>query len=177
MGGCQRDSALPPFAPCATLTPLLPALKPETEENVTSVKSGDTVRVHYTGTLENGEVFDSSRDREPLEFTTGAGMVIPGFDNAVLGMRVGESTTVKLPPAEAYGEVRKELTMPMQRSQVPADIVPEVGMQVMLQAESGQQIPATITEVNENTIILDANAPLAGKTLNFDIELVEIVKN
>ncbi len=139
------------------------------------VKAGDTIRVHYTGTLENGEVFDSSRNREPLEFTVGGGMVIPGFDKAVLGLTVGESISVKLPPEDAYGESRKELIMPMQRSQVPADIVPEVGMQVMLQTQNGQQVPATITEVNENTIILDANAPLAGKTLNFDIELMEIV--
>ncbi len=145
------------------------------EENVTKVKAGDKVRVHYTGTLENGEVFDSSRDREPLEFTVGAGMVISGFDNAVLDMKAGDSTTVKLPPEEAYGEARKEMVMPMQRSQVPANIVPEVGMQVMLQAEGGHQVPAVITEVNENTIILDANPPLAGKTLNFDIELVEII--
>ncbi len=102
-------------------------------------------------------------------------MVIPGFDNAVLGLAAGESTTVKLPPEEAYGEARKEMIMPMQKSQIPADVVPEVGMQVMLQAESGQQVPATITEINEDTITLDANTPLAGKTLNFDIELVEIV--
>ncbi len=142
---------------------------------MTSVKAGDTVRVHYTGTLDNGEVFDSSRDRDPLEFKVGGGMVIPGFDKAVLGLKAGESTTVKLPPEEAYGEVRKELIMPMQKSQVPEDIVPEVGMQVMLQAQNGQQVPATITEINENTIILDANAPLAGKTLNFDIEVVEII--
>jgi len=82
-----------------------------------------------------------------------------------------------VPPEEAYGEIRKELIMPMQKSQIPEDITPEVGMQVMLQAQEGQQIPATITEVNENTIILDANAPLAGKTLNFDIEVVKIVQN
>jgi len=144
---------------------------------VTSVKAGDTVQVHYTGTLDNGEVFDSSRDRDPLEFKVGGGMVIPGFDKAVLGLKAGESTTAKLPPEEAYGEIRKELIMPMQKSQIPEDITPEVGMQVMLQAQEGQQIPATITEVNENTIILDANAPLAGKTLNFDIEVVKIVQN
>jgi len=147
--------------PCSTFAGKVP----ETEENVTKVKTGDKVRVHYTGTLENGEVFDSSRDREPLEFTVGAGMV----------MKAGDSATVKLPPEEAYGEARKEMIMPMQKSQVPEDITPEVGMQVMLQAESGQQVPAVITEVNENTIILDANPPLAGKTLNFDIELVEII--
>jgi len=150
---------------------------PELEEDVTSVKAGDTVQVHYTGTLDNGEVFDSSRDRDPLEFKVGGGMVIPGFDKAVLGLKAGESTTAKLPPEEAYGEIRKELIMPMQKSQIPEDITPEVGMQVMLQAQEGQQIPATITEVNENTIILDANAPLAGKTLNFDIEVVKIVQN
>ncbi|RLE21967.1 MAG: peptidylprolyl isomerase [Acidobacteria bacterium] len=144
---------------------------------MTSVKAGDTVQVHYTGTLDNGEVFDSSRDRDPLEFKVGGGMVIPGFDKAVLGLKAGESTTAKLPPEEAYGEIRKELIMPMQKSQIPEDITPEVGMQVMLQAQEGQQIPATITEVNENTIILDANAPLAGKTLNFDIEVVKIVQN
>ncbi|NOZ12183.1 MAG: peptidylprolyl isomerase [Acidobacteria bacterium] len=150
---------------------------PELEDIVTSVKAGDTVRVHYTGTLDNGEVFDSSRDRDPLEFKVGGGMVIPGFDKAVLGLKAGDSTSVKLPPEEAYGEIRKELIMPMQKSQVPEDIVPEVGMQVMLQAQNGQQVPATITEINENTIILDANAPLAGKTLNFDIEVVEIVRD
>ena len=142
---------------------------------MSNASSGNTVKVHYTGTLSDGTVFDSSREREPFEFTLGAGQVIPGFDNAVEGMAVGDTNTVTIPSAEAYGDVRDDLMLPVNRDQVPDNIEPEVGMQVQLQTASGGTAVATIVKVDEASILLDANHPLAGKDLTFDLELVEIV--
>lgn len=140
---------------------------------MTQVKDGDSVKVHYTGTLNDGTVFDSSRDREPLEFTLGSGMLIPGFEAAVLGMGVGNTTKVTIAPENAYGEVNEELVMDIPASQVPAHITPEVGMMLQLQTDDGV-MEVVIAEVNDDTIVLDANHPLAGQELTFEIEVVEI---
>lgn len=136
--------------------------------------TGDTVRVHYTGKLDEGEVFDSSRQREPLEFTLGGGQVIPGFDQAVAGMRPGEEKTVTIPAGEAYGPRRDELFLKVERDRLPAHLDPEVGQQ--LQMSQGEQVAmVTIAEVTDEGVILDANHPLAGRDLTFELELVEIV--
>jgi peptidylprolyl isomerase len=139
------------------------------------VKSGDKVRVHYHGKLRNGETFDSSNGREPLEFTVGGGQVIPGFDNGVMGMQVGDKKTVEIASGDAYGEKNDEMIIEFPKAQFPPDMNPEAGMQLMMNNGSGQQFPVTITEVREDTVMLDANHPLAGQDLIFDIELVEIV--
>lgn len=143
---------------------------------MSKVKEGDTVKVHYTGKLNDGSVFDTSRERnEPLEFTLGQGQLIPGFEKAVEGMNVGDSTTVEIPTDEAYGERRDDLELEISRDELPDHIEPEVGMQLqMQQQQNGQAIPVQITEVNDDKVKLDANHPLAGKDLTFDIELVEI---
>ncbi len=133
------------------------------------VKDGDIVQVHYTGTLEDGSQFESSVGREPLHFTVGAGQMIAGFDRAVLGMTVGEKKTVTIPAAEAYGEYRDDLVIEVNRDEIPADIIPEVGMRL----QAGTSI-ATITAVSETTITIDTNHRLAGKALIFEIELVTI---
>ena len=138
------------------------------------VKDGDSVKVHYTGTLEDGTVFDSSRDREPLEFTLGSGMLIPGFEKAVVGMSVGDSTKVTIPTDEAYGQRNDEMVIDVANDQVPEHIKPEIGMLLQLESEGGV-MEVVITEVKEDGITLDANHPLAGKDLTFEIELVEIV--
>lgn len=142
---------------------------------MSKVKENDTVKVHYTGTLADGEVFDSSRDREPLEFTMGQGMIIPGFEKALIDMSVNETKKVNIPSGEAYGERREDLVQEVPREQLPEEIKPEVGMPLMSQTPDGQQIRLTITEVAEKTIVVDANHPLAGKDLTFELELVEIV--
>ncbi len=141
------------------------------------VKEGDTVKVHYTGKLtEDGTVFDSSREREPLEFTLGEGKLIPGFEDAVVGMEEGDSTTVDLSSEDAYGERREDLELEVAKSDLPDNIDPEVGMQLqMQQQENGQAIPVQITAVEDDYVELDANHPLAGKDLTFDIELIEKV--
>jgi peptidylprolyl isomerase len=143
---------------------------------LSQVKEGDTVKVHYTGKLNDGSVFDTSRERdEPLEFTLGQGQLIPGFEKAVEGMNIGDNTTVEIPSDEAYGERRDDLEMEISRDELPDHIEPEVGMQLqMQQQQNGQAIPVQITEVTEEKVKLDANHPLAGKDLTFDIELVEI---
>lgn len=138
------------------------------------VKKGDTIKVHYKGTLTDGSVFDSSENREPLEFEVGSGMVIPGFDNGVIGMHVGDKKTVNIPAAEAYGQTQEELFLEFPINQFPEDLKPEVGMQLSMSNTQGQQFPVTIKEVKDEVVILDANHPLAGKDLTFDLELVDI---
>lgn len=139
-----------------------------------AAKAGDTVRVHYTGTLDDGQVFDSSQGQEPLEFTLGEGQVIAGFDDAVTGMAVGDEKTVTIPVDEAYGEHRQELVMRLPREQLPPDLHPEVGQQ--LHMSNGEDIvTVTVREVADAHIVLDANHPLAGQDLTFALTLVEIV--
>lgn len=137
-------------------------------------EQGDTVAVHYTGTLETGDTFDSSRGREPLEFTVGGGQVIPGFDRAVEGLAVGEKREVRLDPDEAYGAPREDLVVAVPKSQFPPEGEPEVGQQVQVQIAPGQNRVAQITDIAEEEITLDLNHPLAGQALTFDVELVEI---
>lgn len=139
------------------------------------VKSGDKVKVHYHGKLRSGETFDSSQGREPLEFTVGSGQVIKGFDQGVMGMQVGDKRTVEISVVDAYGAKQDEMIIEFPRNQFPPDMKPEAGMQLMMNNGAGQSFPVTVTEVKEESVILDANHPLAGQDLIFDIELVEIV--
>jgi len=139
-----------------------------------SAGTGNTVRVHYTGTLDDGNVFDSSVERDPLEFKIGDGQMIPGFEKAVTGMNVGDTKTVKIPANEAYGIRRDDLVVQLTRSHFPDNIVPVTGLQLSLKSPEGQIINAVITSVEEENVFLDANHPLAGKDLTFEIELVEI---
>jgi len=141
---------------------------------LSKVKDGDTVKVHYTGTLTDGTVFDTSAEREPLEFTLGQGQLIPGFEKAVVGMNVGDSTEVEIPSDDAYGEAREDLVISVPKDQLPDDVEPQVGMQLQVNQQDGQPIPVRITDVGEENLTLDANHPLAGQDLKFEIELVEI---
>ncbi len=134
--------------------------------------SGDTVQVHYTGKLEDGTVFDSSRQREPLSFELGASQVIPGFEKAVIGLEVGESRSVHIPMEEGYGPYHQELLSRVERKDFPEEITPEVGLPLEAHGQDGQTMRVVITEVDEESILLDANHPLAGKALNFEVELV-----
>ena len=138
------------------------------------VKEGDVVKVHYTGKLVNGEQFDSSVGREPLEFTVGAGQMIKGFDDAMPGMNLGEKKTVNIAPEDAYGPRSEEAIIEFPKENVPADMVLEPGMPLTLSNQAGQPVPVIVVEVKDNIIILDANHFLAGQELIFDIELVEI---
>ena len=138
------------------------------------VKQGDTVSVHYTGRLDSGEEFDSSRlAGQPLQFEVGAGDVIPGFDEGVRGMKVGEQKTVHIKADDAYGPRREGLQMQLGREQMQLEEEPQVGMQLLMQLQNGERIPVTITEVTHEHVTIDANHPLAGQDLTFDIELVE----
>ena len=141
---------------------------------MTQAKSGDKVQVHYTGRLTDGTVFDSSEGRAPLGFTVGEGQVIPGFENAVVGMQIGDKKTVNIPVDQAYGPKQNELIMPVPRDQFPPEIVPEVGQKLQMGHPSGQMLVVTVTDVKEDIVTLDANPPLAGEDLTFDIELVAI---
>jgi len=141
---------------------------------MSQAKSGDTVKIHYTGTLEDGTEFDSSAAREPLEFAIGSGQVIPGFDGAVDGMKVGESKTVTIAAAEAYGDRHDQLVQEVPRTALPEDMKPEVGMQLQSQNPDGQIMNLLITEIGVESVTLDGNHPLAGKALTFAIELVEV---
>lgn len=137
-------------------------------------KKGDTVKVHYTGKLEDGTVFDSSIEKEPLTFTLGEGNMIKGFESAVLGMQVGDSKTAVIVSDEAYGQRNEEMVVEVPANNVPENISPEVGQQLAIQQPDGRTIPVTVTQVDEEKVTLDANHPLAGKDLVFDIQLVDI---
>lgn len=139
------------------------------------VQNGDKIKVHYHGKLRSGETFDSSNGREPLEFTVGSGQVIKGFDDGVKGMQVGDKKTIEIAVKDAYGEKQQEMMIEFPKEQFPPDMNPEVGMQLMMSNGSGQNFPVTVAEVKETSVILDANHPLAGQDLIFDLELVEIV--
>jgi peptidylprolyl isomerase len=141
---------------------------------MSTVKLGDSVKVHYTGKFDDGDVFDSSEGNDPLAFTVGAGQVIPGFDQALVGMQVGETKNVVIPADQAYGERMSELVQTIDRSQFNLEgIEPELGLAIEMRTPQGN-IPLVITELTEATVTLDANHPLAGEELHFDLTLVEI---
>ena len=137
-------------------------------------QNGDKVKVHYHGKLRSGETFDSSEGREPLEFTVGSGQVIKGFDDGVLGMQVGDKKTVEIAVADAYGEKNADMIIEFPKEQFPEDMNPEAGQQLMMSNGDGQSFPVVVTEVRETSVLLDANHPLSGQDLIFDIEMVEI---
>lgn len=140
-----------------------------------SAKNGDTVRVHYTGKLVDGTIFDSSEGNDPLEFTLGQQQVIAGFDRAVLGMKIGAKTTVTIPVADAYGQRKPGLVLEVDRSEFPPDIEPRIGLNLRMEQSDGSTVNVAVTNVADNMVTLDANHPLAGEDLVFDIELVEII--
>lgn len=139
------------------------------------VQEGDEIKVHYTGKLEDGTVFDTSKEREPLQFKVGSGQMIKGFDEAVRGMEVGEAKTAKLSSEEAYGERNDQMIVTLTKDKFPEDIKPEVGQQLSMQSQEGQPIPVVVTDIENDEVTLDANHPLAGKDLVFEIEVVDVV--
>jgi peptidylprolyl isomerase len=141
---------------------------------MTEVTQGAKVRIHYTGTLEDGSVFDSSEGRDPLEFEVGSGMIIPGLDKALPGMKVGDKKKVSIVPEEAYGPRHDEAILEVPRADIPAEIPLEVGIQLQMSGPQGQPVPVTVTNLTDDTVTLDANHALAGKTLIFDFEVVGI---
>lgn len=138
------------------------------------VKAGDTVSVHYKGTLPEGGVFDSSYERDPLEFTLGQNMVIPGVESAVLAMEEGQVKTVTIPPAEAYGERRAEMEVTVGREKLPKDVTPQVGMILEVKSQNGASVHATIAKLTADQVTLDGNHPLVGQALTFEIKLLKI---
>jgi peptidylprolyl isomerase len=141
-----------------------------------TAKTGDKVAIHFTGKLDDGEVFDSSREQEPIEFVVGERTVIPGLDNAVAGMAPGEQRTVHVPSDEAYGPRLKELMVEFPRERIPANFSPEVGQRLQVRTSDGRTMPAVVVNANDAGVTVDANHPLAGKDLTFEIELVELVE-
>ena len=138
------------------------------------VKNGDKVKVEYKGTLDDGTVFDTSEGKAPIEFEVGAKKVIPGFENAILGMEKGQEKEVKLKPEEAYGILRPELVKKIPRTVLPKDQEPKPGMMMLMKTKEGVQIPARIKEVADKDITIDLNHPLAGKALNFKLKVIDI---
>lgn len=141
---------------------------------MSQVKENDTVKVHYTGKLTDGQVFDSSEGKEPIEFTLGKGQLIPGFEKGLIDMKVNEKKTITIPKEEAYGDPREDLVQEVEKSQLPEDIKPEVGMGLVSRTPDGREMNLMVAEVKEDTIVVDGNHPLAGKDLVFDLEVVEI---
>jgi FKBP-type peptidyl-prolyl cis-trans isomerase 2 len=144
------------------------------EEGEKMANNGDTVKVQYTGKLSDGTVFDTSIDKEPLEFTVGSGMVIPGFDQAVIGMNPGESKTIEIPMTDAYGPYCNELVQEVNRSEIPSEVKLEIGQRLQAQRQDGQIVMLVVTNISDSTVTIDANHPLAGKDLTFNIELIEV---
>jgi peptidylprolyl isomerase len=142
---------------------------------MTKAKHGDTVKLHYTGKLEDGTVFDTSIGREPLEFKIGGNQVIQGFEKAIIDMNPDESKTVTIPSDEAYGPYREEMVADVPRSQFPPSIQLEAGQHFEIKQENGQPIVVTVTQVSESEVTVDANHPLAGRDLIFDIQLIEVI--
>lgn len=137
-------------------------------------KKGDTVQVNYTGKLQDGTVFDSSQGRTPLEFTIGAGQIIPDFEQAIVGMRPGETKTIQTPAERAYGPHDENMVIEIEREMVPEELQIQPGMMLEMRQEDGMVIPVTVTDVTDRSVKVDANHPLAGKDLTFDIELVDV---
>jgi peptidylprolyl isomerase/FKBP-type peptidyl-prolyl cis-trans isomerase SlpA len=142
---------------------------------VAQANTGDEVQVHYTGKLEDGTKFDESEE-EPLSFIIGENRVIPGFEEAVTGMEPGDEKTVEVEPEQAYGEHREDMVMEMDHDQIPDEVEPEVGQQLQLRLENGQTVPVLITALGEDSVTIDANHPLAGRTLIFDIEVIDVAE-
>lgn len=138
------------------------------------VKENDTVKVKYTGKLSDGQIFDSSEGKEPLEFVLGKGQYIPGFEKGLVDMKVNEKKTITIPKEEAYGEIRTDLTQEVKRTELPQDVTPEVGMGLVSKTPDGQEMNLRVVEVKEESVIIDGNHPLAGKDLIFDLEVVAI---
>lgn len=138
------------------------------------VKENNTVKVHYTGKLSDGQVFDSSEGKEPLEFTLGKGQIIPGFEKGLIDMKLNEKKTITIAKEEAYGDINDDLRQEVKRSKLPQDITPVVGMGLVSKSPDGQEMNLLVVEVKEESIIIDGNHPLAGKDLIFDLEVVEI---
>ena len=139
-----------------------------------NAKSGDTVHVHYTGRLEDGSVFDTSEGREPLEFVLGTGSVIPGFDEAVTGLSVGEEASTRIPPEQAYGLRSEDLVLTVPRTSFPDGAAPQVGQRFEMASPDGQRTPVVVTSIESDTVQIDANHPLAGRALSFDLKLIRI---
>ena len=141
---------------------------------MSKVKEGDKIKVHYTGKLTDGRVFDSSLEREPIEVTIGKGMLIPGFEKAIIDMKVNEKKTVEIAKEEAYGDIQKELFHEVKNEQLPPDVKPEIGMGLASKGQDGREHQFRVVDVKEDHIIIDGNHPLAGQNLIFDLEVVEI---
>lgn len=141
---------------------------------MSQVKENDTVKVHYTGKLSNGEVFDSSEGKEPLEATLGQGMLIPGFEKAIIDMKVSDKKVVNISKEEAYGDIQDGLFHKVDKNQLPEEIKPELGMGLTSRSEDGKEYQFRIAEINEDHIVVDGNHPLAGQDLTFELEVVEI---
>ena len=174
--GCVEDGDLQPESKSVELEEHQEEFVADQNETA-QAKVGDTIRVHYTGTLDNGTVFDSSGGREPLQFTIGRGQMIPGFDKGVVGLNLSESKTITIPADQAYGPYRADLVQVVARDQLPTDSELEVGQVLQASQPNGQIILVTITNVTDSDVTLDANHRLAGKTLTFEIRLVEIVSS
>jgi len=148
---------------------------PKANKTTAKAKEGDTVKVHYTGKLKDESIFDSSQDAEPLELTVGSGQVIPGFEKAVIGMGVGDSKTVEIAAGEAYGPYRDELVVEIDRERIPEELKVEVGQPLVLRQAEGPPIRVMVTDMSDQSVTLDANHPLAGEDLTFEVQLIEIV--